>query len=72
MSVWGPKTRAEAATYRYGQWAGFPSGRAWDSERCAATVADGGRSVLFHQCSRKAGKGPEGLYCGIHAKKADA
>jgi len=34
-------------------------------------VADTGRSVLFHQCYKKRGHGPNGIYCRQHAKLAE-
>ncbi len=37
-----------------------------DITRCIKSVHDVGRSVGFHQCNRKRGFGPEGLYCAIH------
>ena len=61
-----PLTIGEAKEYRYGKWAGDPSGQAYDQTCCAAEIHDGFR---FYQCSRKNGKGPDGLYCGIHVKK---
>lgn len=61
-----PLTKEEAAQYRYGQWAGAPKGQEYVPGRCAAEISHG---WLASQCSRKAGKGPDGLYCGIHAKK---
>lgn len=57
-----PKTKAEAAKMRYGA-----HGFAYQGTQCAAEVADGGRSVSFHQCRRKPGYGPDGLYCKQHA-----
>lgn len=62
----GPKTRAEAEKRRYHVWAGFPNGHAFDPKRCAEEVAMGGRSPLFHQCGRRPGFGPDGLYCRQH------
>jgi hypothetical protein len=44
-----------------------------DYTRCAASVADGGRSVSSHQCTRKNGHGPHGAWCKTHdpvARKA--
>lgn len=40
--------------------------------RCACEVVDRSnpRWTTYHQCSQKSGKGPGGLYCGSHAKKA--
>jgi hypothetical protein len=68
MGNW-PKTRDEARKIRYRQWAGNERGSAYDEHRCAADVPDSGRSPLFHQCYSPNGKGPDGLYCGRHAKK---
>jgi len=53
-------------TYR--QWAGEPRGVPEDPKRCAADVADGGRSCLSHQClnPRK-----YGLLCGVHKRQQD-
>jgi hypothetical protein len=53
----------------YNKWAGNPRGTKEDITRCIVSVADGGRSVLSHQCYRKRGKGYNGLFCGIHAKR---
>lgn len=65
-----PKTRAEAEAHRYRCWAGSGNGSRFRPENCAAEVPDGGRSVLFHQCHNVPGKGPDGLFCAVHAKKA--
>lgn len=54
---------------RYGQWAGNPRGMAEDKTLCIVEVAEAGRSVLFRQCQRKRGYGPDGAYCPIHAKR---
>lgn len=61
--MFGPTTRAEAEKTTYG-W-GMHTIR-WNPERCAENVPEGGRSVGFHQCSRKPGHGPDGLYCKLH------
>jgi len=50
-------------TRRYRIWAGNPKGDPEDPERCIEEVPDGGRSVLFHQCYRKRGHGPDRAYC---------
>jgi len=63
-----PHTIEEARSFRYRKWAGSPSGTAYNERHCAASVADGGRSVLSHQCSNRNGYGPAGLYCKTHAK----
>lgn len=39
-----------------------------DPKRCIEEVSDKG-VWHWHQCSFKRGKGKDGLYCGIHAKK---
>jgi len=57
-------------TRRYGSWAGNPNGVPEDSTRCIESVSDQG-GFLFHQCLRKRGYGPDGLYCKQHAKKHD-
>lgn len=64
-----PKTKEEAEAYRYGAWAGNPRGNAYDPARCAAEVWNQSRGLRASQCSRRNGKGPDGLYCGTHAKK---
>lgn len=64
-----PKTKEEAAKYRYGAWAGNPKGTAYDETKCAAEVWGGPRGFTAYQCTKKNGKGTGGLYCGTHAKK---
>lgn len=61
-----PKTKEEAAKYRYGTWGGNTRGFAFDSTRCAAEVPSG---WLFKQCAKKPGHGPDALYCSMHTKK---
>ena len=51
----------------YGQWAGNPKGAPEDITRCIESVY---RNHLSHQCERKRGKGPGGLYCGVHNPEA--
>ena len=53
---------------RYNQWACNVHGDPEDPTRCVAVVPDSTRR-LSHQCSRKRGHGPDGLYCKQHAKK---
>ncbi len=53
---------------RYNVWAGNPKGRAERIEACIAEVYDT-FSRLFYQCANRRGKGPEGLYCGTHARR---
>ena len=60
-----PKTKEEARKRRYNTWAGNPNGVRYQESKCAADVW---RNHLSYQCARKPGKGPDGLYCGIHAK----
>lgn len=61
-----PMTLEEADKYRYGVWSGNPRGTAYDPYCCAAEISN---KYISRQCSHKNGKGPDGLYCGIHAKK---
>jgi len=55
---------------RYGQWAGNEAGWPEDSQRCVESVwpSSGWQD---HQCRRKRGYGPNGLYCKQHAKQYD-
>jgi hypothetical protein len=39
-----------------------------DVSRCAEEVATPPYYIDFHQCTRKRGHGPDGLYCKQHAK----
>lgn len=50
----------------YGAWAGDPKGTPEDTTRCIETVQEPGRGIFFHQCRRKRGFGPKGLYCKQH------
>jgi len=54
---------------KYGVWSGNPGGYTEDPTRCIATVGD--RTMWgpaqAHQCSRKRGHGPDGLYCKQHS-----
>lgn len=63
-----PKTLEEAKKCRYNKWTGNPKGFQYKEERCAYEVHD---IVGWgqHQCFRKNGYGPNGLYCKQHAKK---
>jgi hypothetical protein len=57
----------------YGAWAGYPAGTEEDPKCCVIEVWDqSGRSMISHQCSRKRGYGPSGLYCKQHSKKSPA
>lgn len=60
-----PKTKEEAARYRYGSWRVAPRGYEYSPARCAYEVHHDPR---FHQCERANGHGPDGLYCKQHAK----
>jgi hypothetical protein len=64
-----PMTKAEAVKYRYNTWAGNPKGYSYQPERCAMEVYEQGRGMMFYQCSRKPGHGPDSLYCKQHAKR---
>jgi len=52
---------------RYDQWGGNPDGTPERMEDCVAKVYNSflGRWL---QCAKPRGKGPDGLYCGQHAK----
>jgi hypothetical protein len=56
---------------RYGVWAGLPNGMKEDINRCVVEVPYGGRSMLFHQCVRRRGKGPDGLFCTLHTRQIE-
>jgi len=60
-----PKTRKDAQSRRYG--ASWREQR-YDPTRCAHSVREQGRWPIFHQCTRKPGHGPAGLYCRQHAE----
>ena len=52
-------------------WAGDPKGTAEDPARCIAEVYPGAAAHTWipHQCRRKRGHGPGGLFCKQHGKK---
>ncbi len=52
---------------RYGSWAGNEKGNPEDTTKCIVEVHDSSRGCLSHQCRRKRGHGPDGLYCKQHA-----
>jgi hypothetical protein len=58
-------TRIINGERRYGACGVCPMGQAEDPTRCIEEV-DG---WIPHQCSRKRGHGPDGLYCKQHAKQ---
>jgi len=67
MSRCTPETPEEAAQVEYGT-PYRPIG--YNATRCVERVHDGGRWPSFHQCQRKPGHGPGGLYCRQHGAKA--
>lgn len=67
-----PMTIEEARKYRYFQWSGNKNGTPYREGRCAYEVAGADRWISFHQCYRKNGHGPAGLYCKQHAKNGGA
>ena len=50
---------------RYNKWGGNPDGNPEIKTNCIAEVWS---QHLFYQCQKHRGKGPDGLFCGIHAK----
>lgn len=60
------KSRAEAEKYRYGCWGGNPNGEAYDPKCCAERVCGSGRGDMPHQCTKKPGFGPDGIFCKQH------
>ena len=55
---------------RYGVWGSCPMGRPEDLTCCIEEVWPSRTYGLIpHQCSRKRGHGPDGLYCKQQAKK---
>lgn len=67
--LWIPEVGADGLR-RYGKWSGNERGTVEDTALCVAEVCTGGAWIPW-QCTRKRGKGPDGLYCGQHAKAAD-
>jgi hypothetical protein len=55
----------------YGAWAGYPKGHQENPFHCIAGVYAHGR-MIEHQCQKKRGYGPDGLYCKQHAKRYEA
>lgn len=56
---------------RYGQWAGNQRGQPENPKGCVKGVYPAHSQYIEHQCSRKRGHGPDGLYCKQHAKKQE-
>ena len=55
----------------YNVWAGNPKGWEEDVSRCLAAVSARGQWSEWSvspQCPFKRGQGPDGLYCGNHAR----
>jgi len=67
--VYGPTSKAEAVRYRYGKRSSQPQGVAYDPARCAAAVWGQWRGMIEAQCQRRAGHGPDALFCKQHAEK---
>lgn len=61
-----PKNKNEARCYRYNEWSGNPKGTKYNPKYCAYEVSSG---MLFHQCQRAPGYGPDELFCKQHSKK---
>ena len=53
---------------RYSEWAGNPAGVPENTNHCVIEVCS---NFIPHQCYRKRGHGPEGLYCKQHAAKSE-
>ena len=53
---------------RYNKWAGNPNGHKEDATCCIVSVTPNERGGFAHshQCTRKRGHGPYGLYCKQH------
>lgn len=51
---------------RYGAWAGNPRGQAPDPDLCCEEILPPGRGMIFSQCSKRRGNGPEQAYCSTH------
>ena len=66
--LYPPANIKEARQKRYDKWAGNPAGNPYVENRCAYEVRDF-TGWHYYQCSFKNGKGTNGLYCGVHAKK---
>lgn len=66
--MWIPEPETDGLR-RYRKWAGNPKGNKENTGFCIAVVHDTGHSPLSHQCNKKRGHGPDGLYCKQHASK---
>lgn len=56
---------------RYGVTSARPNGAPEDPTKCIEGVWGGYLSMFEHQCTRKRGYGPNGLYCKQHAAKQE-
>lgn len=65
--MWEPKPEADGLR-RYNKWAGNPHGHKEDVTLCIVDVTPNERAGFAHshQCNRKRGHGPGGLYCKQH------
>jgi hypothetical protein len=64
-----PTTADEAAKITYGRVDTFRRGTPYTPTRCAYEVSEPPWYIEYHQCNRKPGYGPDGLYCKQHAKR---
>ena len=64
-----PITKEEAEAYRYGVCPAQPDGVDYDPNKCAEEMLDLKAAIIRRQCTRMIGKGPDGLFCGRHAKQ---
>lgn len=67
---WAPEPEKDGLR-RYNCWAGNPGGIKENTSRCIEQVHGDG-IARFHQCERKRGHGPDGLYCKQHNPEAVA
>ena len=65
-----PRAALRLNERRYSRWAGNPDGHPEDTSRCIEEVFSRD-DMMHHQCSRKRGHGPDGLYCKTHGRKAE-
>ena len=61
--------KVRSKSLRIGDWAGRPEGTLVREADCIAQIRLRYRGIIGEQCSHKRGKGRDGLFCGIHAKK---
>ena len=64
-----PLTSADASTRTYGRDTGLYHAAKYTPTRCAYSVSGPSYYISSHQCSKKPGHGPDGLYCKQHAKR---